>query len=245
MPLALGLGWMAGYRVVTGAWPSLPATEASGWLFWLAGALGAGATVLGPRRAGWLGLATPAFLALMLQAKVTHAWSSAEAALWIAGLTGALLATALAQCVVAERVAAWLALAGPLVTAIGAALVLAATGSLLLGGLAAVLALALGLLFGLALVRPSGVRPAGAWAWGAVILSSPILSGLEILGFFYSSLPAASAILLVLAPTWALLGLHGRPGVGVLASVGCAAAAVVAGIAVAGLTDAARAFLPT
>ena len=234
LPLVLGLGWMGGYRAVTGGWPPLPPLDASGWLFWLAGVLGVGGALLPSVRPALrlglaIGLSAPVLYGI-LAARVHYAWTPVVAGLWIGGLALAFGACTAVNAAVALKLPPRPALASLLVTTGGAAVALGTTGSLLLGGLGAVLAAEMAVL----LVRPSeaGVR-------AARIVAMPVLFGAVVIGGFYSALPVGSAALLLLAPMGALVVGRARPWLGVLACALLALAAIGVGLAQAGLMDAA------
>lgn len=95
LSLALGLGWMAGYRLVTGALPSLPPVDAFGWLFWLAGALGVAGAVAAPRQRPLRRPPRPALASLLVAALGATLALAGTGSLLLGGL-GAVLAAEVA-----------------------------------------------------------------------------------------------------------------------------------------------------
>jgi hypothetical protein len=210
VPIVLALAYAVGHAGWRG-WPPLPALETTQWIFWLSllagvvGAIESGASWGPVARWSCRGLLVAALLGLMLRPLVAHSWSTGGAAARLVLVAAAALAAwALAAALPGRTTpsAGWLVLC---VTAVGAALALALSGSLALGQLAGSLAAALGAAWVVSLL-PGGQAVPGA----GIAVPALVLGGLVLSGRFYSELPASSALLLAAAPG-AALGLPPRP----------------------------------
>lgn len=200
--LAAGAAFVAGGLLVAGV-PAFPPPEASPALLWLALLAAAAGAVEGavPRPVRWgLRALVAASVAVALLSFLVGtgrrfaAWG--EAAPWMAGSAAAIFALGAALDAWAARhetgPAAPLALG---IVAAGGGGALFLSGSALLAQQTGALGAAAGAAFLVALARPgwSGAR-------GATAVAAALLPGLWLAGYFYSDLPAASALLLAAAP---------------------------------------------
>jgi hypothetical protein len=204
--VAIGAGYVAGHVLAAG-WSPFPPRHATHWLFWFAviGVIAAVADALvrpkgTVRLVAWAIICTIA-CRLILQPKFSYAWSAAEGWLWVFAI--ALGIVVLTFCLdLVERRPFGTATLFSVTTVLcgGACVALILSGSLLLGQLAGILSAMAATCFLLIIaVRPS-FHPSGA-----VAPLSLVYAGLWLSGFFYAELPAASALLLALAPAVALL----------------------------------------
>jgi hypothetical protein len=205
--LAIGGGYLAGHVLAAG-WSPFPPRHATQWLFWFAviGVIAAAVDdlVRPKRRARIVTWAIVSAIAcrLILQPKFTYAWSAAEGWLWILAITVGL--AVLACCLdLVERGPFGSATLFSVATLLsgGACLALMLSASLLLGQLAVVLMAIAATCFLISVVRPALFLDRS----GAAAPLSLVFAGLLLSGFFYAELPAASALLLALAPNIALL----------------------------------------
>ena len=206
---ALASGYIIGYLGIEGRLP-LPPREGTQWLFYLAIAafVMEGVLFLPAQLRLFARLALAVVIPrLILNAKFKYTWGTLEELIWWACLAAAifffftsvekgttLLPTGAAQPFV------FFGIAG------GSALILALSGSMRLaqhaGVLVAMLAavwiamLLLPRFFGTAAALPDSFMPAVAY----------LLVGLWLNGYFYAEVPAASAVLLAVAPAMAWVG---------------------------------------
>lgn len=192
-PLAAGFGYLCGHLAIAGL-PAFPPAEAVQWLppfalaAMLAGLLHSSRPArLRVRIAVWAPLCAAA-LFFLLRTKFRSDWPPREGALWLAGLVAGM--TLLAAC--CERIAgddpALPALLAAIVSG-GTSAALMLSGSLLLGGLALGLTVALAIS---AVAAFFGLSP-GRGAVPAIVL---LLASLWLSGLFYADLPPASVALL-------------------------------------------------
>ena len=206
--IAIGAGYVAGHVLAAG-WPLFPPRNATHWLFWFAviGVIAAVADAV-VRLKGTVRLLTWAIICtmacrLILQPKFSYAWSAAEG--WLRVFAIALGVVVLTCCLdLVERRPFGAATLFSVTTILcgGAFIALILSGSLLLGQLACILSAIAATCFLLIIAVTTPFHPRGAAA-----LLSLVCAGLWLSGFFYAELPAASALLLALAPTIALLPL--------------------------------------
>jgi hypothetical protein len=204
--IAIGAGYAAGHVLAAG-WSPFPPRHATHWLFWFAviGVIAAGADAL-VRPKGTVRFVTWAIICtiacrLILQPKFSYAWSAAEGWLWVFAI--ALGVVALTCCLdLVERRPFGAATLFSVTTILcgGACGALILSGSLLLGQLACILSAIAATCFLLIIAVTAPFHPSGAAA-----PLSLVCAGLWLSGFFYAELPAASALLLALAPAIALL----------------------------------------
>jgi hypothetical protein len=204
--VAIGAGYVAGLVLAAG-WPFFPPRHATHWLFWFAiiGVIAAAADVL-VRPKGTVRLVTWAIICtiacrLILQPKFSYTWSAAEGWLRVFGI--ALGLVVLTCCLdLIERRPFGMATLFSVTTVLcgGACVALILSGSLLLGQLACILTAITATCFLLIIAVPAPFHPSGAAA-----PLSLVCAGLWLSGFFYAELPAASVLLLALAPAMALL----------------------------------------
>lgn len=204
--IAIGAGYVTGHVLAAG-WSPFPPRHATHWLFWYAviGVIAAAVDTL-VRPKGTVRLVTWAIICtiacrLILQPKFSYAWSAGEGWLWVFAI--ALGVVVLTSCLdLVERRPFGTATLFSLTTVLcgGACVALILSGSLLLGQLACILSAIAATCFLLIIAVAAPFHPSGA----AVPLSL-ICAGLWLSGFFYAELPAASALLLALAPSVALL----------------------------------------
>jgi len=196
--VALGAGYATSHALIRGAPEALPA-DATQLLFHfaLAGALLGVVEAKLPVAARWGARAVLAAVVpwLLLRGLAEHTWESTlEAALWYAGLGFGLFAV---WSVLEWRAGKLVGPAQPLVFCLvagGGALALAEGRSGMLGQMAGALAAALGPLVLLALLEPRRS------ARGAIPVFVLLLAALAMSGHFFAELPAASALLLLVAP---------------------------------------------
>lgn len=209
---ALGAGYIGGHVMVAG-WPHLPPSEATQWLVWFAVITPLAAVLdaaLRPRAQvrGWLwAIGCAGLLALLLLPKFHHEWTVPRGLLWVAGLSAGvvLLSWCLEQ--VEQRQASPMTL--PLlltIIAAGTSAALILSGSMLLSHFAGGLAAALGAIFAFTFLPPRMRLPGR----GLVPVAAVLLVGLWSSGYFYAELPAASALLLALAPAIGLFMSRGN-----------------------------------
>jgi len=204
--IAIGAGYVAGHVLAAG-WSPFPPRYATHWLFWFAviGVITAAADAL-VRPRGTVRLVTWAIICtiacrLILQPKFSYAWSAAEG--WLRVFAIALGVVVLTCCLdLVERRPFGTATLFSVATILcgGACIALILSGSLLLGQLACVLSATAAPCFLLTIAVKGPFDPSGAAA-----PLSLVCAGLWLNGFFYAELPAASALLLALAPAVALL----------------------------------------
>lgn len=194
--VALGVGYVCGHLVTTG-WPPFPPIEATQWLPYIA----IGAAIVGVvdtflrlpgalRTPIWL-LFCAGMLGVLLSSKFQYGWSLFGGTLWIIGLAVGMLLLIIFLDGAAQRDAS---ISLPLVVAIvagGTGLALMLSGSMLLGQLALVLAAAGGAIVAVGLFLPNAVN-----GRGIAPVAGAVLSGLWLIGYFFSELPPASALLL-------------------------------------------------
>jgi hypothetical protein len=203
--IAIGAGYVAGHVLAAG-WSPLPPRHAIHWLFWFAviGVIAAAADAF-VRPKGTVRLVTWAIICtiacrLILQPKSSYGWSTAEG--WLRVLAIALGVVVLTCCLdLVERRPFGTATLFSVTTVLcgGACVALILSGSLLLGQLACILTAIAATCF-LIIAGTASFHPSGAAA-----PLSLVSAGLWLSGFFYAELPAASALLLALAPAMALL----------------------------------------
>jgi hypothetical protein len=204
--IVIGAGYIAGHILVAG-WAPFPPRSATHWLSWFAviGIIAAVADALvrpkgAIRLVAW-GIISAIACRLILQPKFNYAWSAAEGWLWVFAI--ALAVVALTCCFdLIERRPLGPAALFSVTTVLGAGtcLALMLSGSLLLGQLACVLTAIAGTCFLLIIAVTKRFHPSRAAAPLGLVCA-----GLWLSGFFYAELPAASALLLALAPAAALL----------------------------------------
>jgi hypothetical protein len=204
--IAIGAGYFAGHLLAAG-WSPFPPRHATHWLFWFA-VIGIIAAVVDAlvklkgtvRLVIWAIICTIA-CRLILQPKFSYAWSAAEG--WLRVFAIALAVVALTCCLdLVERGPFGPATLFSVTTVLcgGTCIALMLSGSLLLGQLACNLTAIAAACFLLIIAVTAPFHPSGAAA-----PLSLVCAGLWLSGFFYAELPAASALLLALAPTMALL----------------------------------------
>lgn len=201
-PLAIGLAYCLGHLVVTG-WVSFPPTDTTNWLPYFAlGAAAFGVAWLKLRtgvRVVLFALLTAGALRLLLKPKFQYGWSLGQGWLWLTGLTLAIVFIAVVIDLLAQRTSMPIELpACLLIVCAGTVGVLMLSGSMLLGQLATALAAAI---FGTLVLTLRGL----ALSRGSAAVFSLILGALLISGYFFASLPATSAALLIASPVLALV----------------------------------------
>jgi hypothetical protein len=206
--IAIGAGYIAGHVLVAG-WAPFPPRSATHWLFWFAviGVIAAAADAL-VRPNGRIRLVTWAIICtiacrLVLQPKFSYAWSTAEGWLWVFAIAlGVVGLTCTLYLIERRSIGPATLFSVTTVLCAGICVALMLSGSLLLGQLAGVLTAIAVTCFLLILAVRAPFHPSGAAA-----PLSLVCAGLLLSGFFYAELPAASALLLALAPASALLPL--------------------------------------
>jgi hypothetical protein len=204
--IAIGAGYVAGHVLAAG-WSSFPPRHATHWLFWFAviGIIAAAADAL-VRPKGTIRLVTWAIICtiacrLILQPKFSYAWRAAEGWLWVFAIAlGVVVLTCCLELVEHGPFGTATLFSVTTVVCGGACVALILSGSLLLGELACILSAIAGTCFLLIIAVTAPFHPRGA---GAPL--SLVCAGLWLSGFFYAELPAASALLLALAPAISLL----------------------------------------
>jgi hypothetical protein len=204
--IAISAGYATGHVLAAGWSPFLP-RHATHWLFWFVviGVIAAVADAL-VRPKGTVRLVTWAIICtiacrLILQPKFSYGWSAVEG--WLRVFAIALGVVVLTCCLdLVERRPFGTATLFSVTTVLcgGTCIALILSGSLLLGQLACVLTAIAATCFLIIIAVPAPFHPSGAAA-----PLSLICAGLWLSGFFYAELPAASVLLLALAPAIALL----------------------------------------
>ncbi len=196
----LGLGYLTGQVGILG-WPPFPAVVAHEWVAWLALAGAAlGAFEAARPASGWATWGVRAafvggLLGVLLRSRFAESWTLAGSVAWGVGLGSVILASWWNLEAQAERIPGpgWMFHLG-LVSA-GWAAVQVLSGGDPAGRLDGVLAsTALGAL------PVVGLRPGLALSRGGPAVALTVLAGLGLVGYFSSGVPAASALLLTLAP---------------------------------------------
>jgi hypothetical protein len=204
--IAIGAGYVAGHVLAAG-WSLFPPRHATHRLFWFA-VIGVIAAVVDAlvkpkitiRLVTWAIICTIA-CRLILQPKFSYAWSAAEG--WLRVFAIALGVVVLTCCLdLVERRPFGAATLFSVTTVLcgGTFIALILSGSLLLGQLACILSAIATTCFLLTIAARAPFHPSGAAA-----PLSLVCAGLWLSGFFYAELPAASALLLALAPAISLL----------------------------------------
>jgi hypothetical protein len=189
--VALAIGYSGGHVVTTG-WPAFPASEATQWLPYFAlatmllGVLDAFLRPPGSLRALIWILYCAGLLRLLLKSKFQYGWSVLEGVLWISSFAACMLVLASLLDAAVRRDTS---ISSPLI------LTIVASGSLLLGQLAMVLAAALGAILVAAFLFPKSIEGRAIVPVAVILLAS-----LWLMGCFYAELPSASALLLAAAP---------------------------------------------
>jgi hypothetical protein len=215
-PLAVGIAYFAGHSFIVGR-VSFPPTDTTNWLpyFALAAAAFGALCALFPEgrasgreefrfskisylRVVLFALVSAGALRLLLKPKFQYGWSLSQAWVWVAGLAIATVLLATILDVLARRPETAVEL--PVFLAVicaGTFGALMLSGSMLLGQFAAVLAGAIlgSLVFA---ARKVALGP------GIAPVSSLLVAALLMSGYFFADLPATSAILLAIAPIFAL-----------------------------------------
>ncbi len=232
-PLALATAYIAGH-VGTLGWPPFPAIEANQWVAWFTivaavmGVVEAARAVPAWRQWMLRVLLLAATLWLVLRPMVDYSWEPGQAVLWIGGIGALALGLWVELELVLPRLspaAGWLTL---LLQVSGGAAALAMSGSLALGLLAGGLAAGVGAALVLSLVL--GGRPITATV---IPVPGLVLTGLLTAGYFYSELPALSALLVAASPLAALLAAVAMRGRAPLLTVAVQATAQLVAIVVA------------
>jgi hypothetical protein len=208
IPLAVGLGYIAGHLFITGRF-SFPPADTTNWLpfFALAGAV-IGAVFATVRMPSWARLllfvaVCAGALRLLLKPKFQYGWSLGQGWIWVMALALGIVLLAIILDALAGRPAPAVALPFFLLLVCGATFgALMLSGSMLLGQFATVLAAAI---FGTLLLTLRKVPLGPAIA----PIVSLLLGALLISGYFFAELPAASAVLLGVAPALALIPISG------------------------------------
>lgn len=196
--LAVGLAFIVGY-FGNEIWPGFPPKAALNWMPFIAFVaivMGLLAHILPQKpafRVIWLFVAVGAVLVLTTTPRAS--WNAVDLSIWYSVLVGGMLIITILTEELAER---WPGASIPIslwVWSAGIAIALAATGSLTYGHLAGILPAAMG-----AGVIAAWIKPTISFAHGAA--ATLVILGISFLicGYFYSYLPASSAIILAAAP---------------------------------------------
>jgi hypothetical protein len=138
---------------------------------------------------------------LILQPKFSYAWSAAEGWLWVFAIVlGFVVLTCCLDLIERRPFGPATLFSITTILCAGSCIALTLSGSLLLGQLAGVLTAITATYSLLIIAMPAPFHPSGAAA-----PLSLICAGLWLSGFFYAELPAASAVLLAMAPALAFL----------------------------------------
>lgn len=236
--LSVALGYVAGHLFIRGV-PPFPPIEVEDWLpivavvTFLAGVIDVSWSLPRlARRLIRLGLSVATVL-LLARPMIANVWpTTAEAAVWVAGL-------------VAAMVAVWSIVDGTVSREHGSIV------PFVLGLTMAGLAVVQGLSSSLVLARMSGaaaitIAPLAfvAWRWpndrqvrGALPVVIVLFAGLIMAGFFYSEVPRGSALILALAPlSVALTRVGRRHWIGMTLAVVVASTAVGVSLGIAVVT---------
>ena len=234
--IALPGAYLAGHVFIAG-WPSWPAIEASEWLvYFAAAAMVVGVVDSAPSTRWWIRWPLRVALSLavvwLLSGSMReYRWDSRESAVWLLGLTAAMVLVWATVAVGAAR--NWgLAVAVQLVVIVGAtSIVLGLSASAKLAQLCGVLAASV------AAMAPFLLRSRrGSPLSGAVPAIVFLWTGLLMIGYFYAEVPATSAVLLAAAPlaVWAaMIPATQRLAHWMPATIAIGLAALIAGAAVA------------
>ncbi len=230
--VGLGVGYIAGYLGILG-WPMFPPLEVTQWLFLIAvTGLALGITERWWRRhlrITWAVrfLIMGAVSWILLRPLVTYSWSTALSVAWLAGLTaGAIGFWKIQQRLDGHAAPRFHAL---LLTVLGTteSVVIGLSSSVALAQLQGVLTAAVAATFLVAWRLPR--------ALDSLNTGIPLVSLLFVThgaaAFFFAEMPAASAVLLALAPLGALLAWKGRKNPRAMAA-GLLAALVMEGAAI-------------
>ncbi len=203
--LAVGLSTIAGY-LGNEDWPGFPPRTAIGWILFIScSAIVAGALIhllprtLPIRSVIWLPVVCGSIWVLTATPRAN--WKGAEFYGWYAALIGMPWIVAMSTESLAEH---WPGASIPLslwVWSSGIAGALAATGSLSYGHLAGILAAAMG-----AGIVAAWIKPTISFAHGATATLTILGISFLLCGYFYSYLPASSALILAAAPLVLWLG---------------------------------------
>lgn len=207
-PVALGLAYLSGHLLITGR-VTFPPADTTNWLPYfalVASVLGASCALVAIKpwaRVLIFATISAGALTLLLKPKFQYGWSVGEGSLWVASLVLVFVLLAVILDAVGRRTATEMP-AFLLVTCAGTFGALMLSGSILLGQFAAVLGAAVlgSLVFALGKV---------ALGRGIVPVFSLLMGALLVCGYFFADLPLRSAILLALAPAFALIPI-GQPG---------------------------------
>lgn len=203
IPSSVAIGYVCGHYAVTG-WASLPPADTTNWLpiFGLAAAAGGAALPLLPHppvRAMAAGFISIVAMRLLLHPLFEHAWPDGRGWVWVLGLSIAVVL--LSGRIEALSRRSTTRFETPLLlvtTCAGCSAAISLSGSLLLGQLTAVLGAALS---GMLLLGWRG--PANRES--ASLVFSLLYIALLACGYFFSGLPAGSALLLGAASSMALI----------------------------------------
>ena len=232
VPCASGLGYICGHLMATG-WTGFPPVDTTNWLpfFALVAAL-LGVVHQTSSLPAWVRLLVFALfsagaMSLLLMPKLQREWTFGQGMLWV----GCLAAGIVALGIVCDGLCRYppAPIATPvflLIPCAGTAIALMLSGSILLGQLAAVLAATT---FGSVI---PGFRQI-AVGKGIAPVFATLLFALVASGYFFAELPAASALLLAVAPTLALVRTGKLP---VLWATAVRAGLVAAAVAIALIT---------
>lgn len=204
--LPLAAGYLAGH-VALRDWPPWPPLERVDWLYFLAAA-GLACGLLDewrPWPVAWRGLRWAilwgAVLGALLRPMMTHDWDRGTSTVWLTGLGVAGVAFWLSLDVLCRRPARTSLLLILALVAAGGAVVAYQSGSALLAELTVVVLASL-----TAGVVVGWWCPAVSLGRGGAALVAVLLPGIWLIGYFYADMPAASAVLLAVAPSGAWLG---------------------------------------
>ena len=204
--IAIGAGYVAGHVFAVG-WSPFPPRHATHWLFWFAviGVVAAAADVLvrpkgTVRFVAWAIICTIA-CRLILQPKFSYAWSAAEGWLRVFAIALAIVVLTFCLDLVDRRPFGTMTLFS--VTTVSLRRYkrrIDSLRSLLLGQLTCILSAIGAACFLVIIAVTAPFHPSGTAA-----PLSLVCAGLWLSGSFYAELPAASVLLLALAPALALL----------------------------------------
>ena len=207
---ALGIGYIVGYLGLEG-WPSVPPREGIHWLFYSA----AGAMIAGCfwHISRWWRLIAQLALSiviprLLLNSMFRYTWGQLEGIVWWACIAVAILI--FWQLVQQSFTGLPAGASGPFVyfgLSGGTALLLALSGSLRLAQHAGILVALFAAIWILTLVLQRGANSRWqAFSPGVSPVVTLLFAGLWMNGYFYAEVPAASAILLAVSPSFARVG---------------------------------------
>src|SRR5439155_10612925 len=203
MPLAAGVGFLAGYAAWMRSIPRLGPTDGSDWLFWLAIPLagcGIVCAVIDRRRWAWIFGACAGAAAVVLLRPLADTLGSST--IWLVALATVAAGAALVWIIgfTQPRTGSLWTLAALCVAMGGAGVVIFASGSRTIGihGISAAAALGP--------ITVLSFRTRASAAVGVAAFAVPLLAGFLVAGHFYAEVTWTNLIVLLASPALLLVG---------------------------------------